>query len=146
MQFRRKRRAAVDIGLIPMIDVLLVLLFFFMLATTFRQHTDLKIQLPSAGGAASPKSPAVNLFIDAAGEYALSTPEEDKARPVSPPSGPGLRAALAQMPAGWRDAPFIINADAKTPHQAVITALEAAGQSGFVQITFATRPEAGGVQ
>ena len=53
MQFRRKRKTPVEIGLIPMIDVLLVLLFFFMVATTFRHHTDLKINLPEAEGSES---------------------------------------------------------------------------------------------
>ena len=73
MEFRRKKRAPVEIGLIPMIDVLLVLLFFFMVATTFRHHTDLKINLPEASGEEIQQAKkAINLFIDSDGKYAIA--------------------------------------------------------------------------
>ncbi|MBS3962974.1 MAG: biopolymer transporter ExbD [Methylomonas sp.] len=140
MDFRRKRRSAVEIGLIPMIDVLLVLLLFFMIATTFRHHTDLKINLPQAEGKdVSQANQVINLFIDAKGEYALAS-DHDKARRIEDQTLEGLKAALSAIAADKRQLPFIINADGKTPHQAVVTALDAARQVGFTHATFAINP------
>ncbi len=140
MDFRRKKRAPVEIGLIPMIDVLLVLLFFFMLATTFRHHTDLKINLPEASGLdAEPAGKAINLFIDAQGKYAL-TGEDGKVRPLAEQHADALKNALLVFPDNLKQLPFIISADGKTPHQAVVSALDVASQLGFHHITFAINP------
>jgi len=137
MNFRRKRRAPVEIGLIPMIDVLLVLLFFFMVATTFRHHTDLKINLPEAGGQAVDQAvKAINLYIDAEGKYALAG-ENGKAHALEEQTLASLKAALAAFSAEARQLPFIINADGKTPHQSVVSALDVASQLGFHHVTFA---------
>lgn len=143
MDFRRKKRAPVDINLIPMIDVLLVLLFFFMLATTFRQHTDLKINLPEAGGSAVEQAGnAINLFIDAKGQYALAG-DKGKPKPLAEQSLAGLKQALAGLSAESRQLPFVINADGQAPHQAVVSALDVANQLGFRHATFAINtPEA----
>jgi biopolymer transport protein ExbD len=141
MQFRRKSRPPVDIGLIPMIDVLLVLLFFFMVATTFRHTSNLKINLPQAGGTeVQSHAKAINLFIDAKGQYAI-TDENGKNLNLPTQNQEGLKAALMQLPDSARQLPLIINADGLTPHQAVISALEAASQQAFNQITFAISPE-----
>ena len=140
MEFRRKKRAPVDIGLIPMIDVLLVLLFFFMVATTFRHHADLKINLPEANGEdIQQQGKAINLFIDAKGAYALAG-EDGKAKPLANQDLEGLKAALSELAGESRQLPFIISADGKTPHQSVVSALDAANQIGFHHITFAINP------
>lgn len=140
MEFRRKKRAPVEIGLIPMIDVLLVLLFFFMLATTFRHHTDLKINLPEANGEdVEQPSKAINLFIDAQGKYALAT-EDGKPQSLSEQNLEGLKSALAAFPNDAKQLPFIISADGKTPHQSVVSALDVASQLGFHHVTFAINP------
>lgn len=140
MEFRRKKRAPVEIGLIPMIDVLLVLLFFFMVATTFRHHTDLKINLPEANGEdVDQANKAVNLFIDAQGKYALAG-EDGKAQPLAEQTLPALKQALADFASDARQLPFIISADGKTPHQAVVSALDVANQLGFHHVTFAINP------
>lgn len=140
MDFRRKKRAPVEIGLIPMIDVLLVLLFFFMIATTFRHHTDLKINLPEASGEEMDQAgKAINLFIDADGKYAISG-EDGKARPLPEQTLQSLKDALAVFSADARQLPFIISADGKTPHQAVVSALDIASQLGFHHVTFAINP------
>lgn len=137
MDFRRKKRAPVEIGLIPMIDVLLVLLFFFMIATTFRHHTELKINLPEAGGEQSDQVvKAINLFIDADGKYALAA-DGSKAQALAEQSVASLKQALAALPGEARQLAFVINADGKTPHQAVVSALDVAGQAGFRHVTFA---------
>jgi len=140
MEFRRRKRSPVEIGLIPMIDVLLVLLFFFMIATTFRHHTDLKINLPEAQGTEiQQQSKAVNLFIDAKGEYALAG-EDGKVQPLPKQDLVALKAALQQIGAEARQWPFIISADGKAPHQAVVSALDVATQVGFHHATFAINP------
>lgn len=140
MEFRRKKRAPVEIGLIPMIDVLLVLLFFFMVATTFRHHTDLKINLPEANGEEVDQAArSVNLFIDADGKYALAG-EDGKPQPLADQNPDSLKAALAGLSGDSRQLPFIISADGKTPHQAVVSALDIANQLGFHHITFAINP------
>lgn len=137
MDFRRKKRAPVDIGLIPMIDVLLVLLFFFMVATTFRHHTDLKINLPEAGGSEiDQQGKAINLFIDAKGDYALAD-ENGQMQPLPKQDLDALKSALTEVSAQSRLLPFIISADGKTPHQAVVSALDVANQVGFHHVTFA---------
>ena len=140
MDFRRKKRAPVEIGLIPMIDVLLVLLFFFMVATTFRHRTDLKINLPEASGEEVDQSAkAINLMIDADGKYAIIG-EKGKTQPLAEQTLAGLKEALAAFPPDSRQLPFIINADGKTPHQAVVSALDVASQLGFHHVTFAINP------
>ncbi|AEG01055.1 ExbD/TolR family protein [Methylomonas methanica] len=140
MEFRRKKRAPVEIGLIPMIDVLLVLLFFFMVATTFRHHTDLKINLPEANGEeVDQAAKSINLFIDADGKYALAG-EDGKPQPLADQSPDSLKNALAGLSGDSHLLPFIISADGKTPHQAVVSALDIANQLGFHHITFAINP------
>ncbi|MDX8129758.1 ExbD/TolR family protein [Methylomonas sp. BW4-1] len=142
MQFRRKRRTQVDIGLIPMIDVLLVLLFFFMVATTFRHHSELKINLPEAQGSdATEQAKTINLYVDAKGTYALAG-DDNQFHELVNQNLDGLKAALAQTAGESRLLPFIISADGKAPHQAVVSALDVANQLGFHHITFAiNRPE-----
>ncbi|MCQ8116706.1 ExbD/TolR family protein [Methylomonas rosea] len=142
MQFRRKRRTQVDIGLIPMIDVLLVLLFFFMVATTFRHHSELKINLPEAQGSdATEQGKTINLYVDAKGTYALAG-DDNQFHELVNQNLEGLKAALAQTAGDSRLLPFIISADGKAPHQAVVSALDVANQLGFHHITFAiNRPE-----
>jgi biopolymer transport protein ExbD len=140
MKFRRKKRAPVEIGLIPMIDVLLVLLFFFMVATTFRHHTDLKINLPEASGEEIQQAKkAINLFIDADGKYAIAG-EDGKPKPLAEQSLANLKTALIEFSADAKELPFIISADGKTPHQAVVSALDVANQLGFHHVTFAINP------
>jgi biopolymer transport protein ExbD len=140
MEFRRKKRAPVEIGLIPMIDVLLVLLFFFMVATTFRHHTDLKINLPEASGEEIQQAKkAINLFIDADGKYAIAG-EDGKPKPLAEQSLANLKTALIEFSADAKELPFIISADGKTPHQAVVSALDVANQLGFHHVTFAINP------
>jgi biopolymer transport protein ExbD len=139
MEFRRKTRQPVDIGLIPMIDVLLVLLFFFMVATTFKHSSNLKINLPEASSEVQTHAKAINLFIDAKGVYALAD-ENGKYLPLPSQDIAGLKATLQQLPDSARKLLLILNADGMTPHQFVISALDAANQQGFNQITFAINP------
>ena len=139
MNFRRKKREKLDITLISMIDVLFVLLLFFMVSTTFNRHTEVKIKLPEADGADAEQYPKmVTLTIDADGTYYL-TGDDDLPHELVNQQLETLKQELQKLAEQSKDQPFIINADGKTPHQAVITALEAAGDAGFSHITFAAQ-------
>jgi len=139
MNFRHKKREKLDITLISMIDVLFVLLLFFMVSTTFNRHTEVKIKLPEADGAEAEQYPKmVTLTIDAGGTYYL-TGDDGLPHGLVNQQLETLKQELLKLAEQSKDQPFIINADGKTPHQAVITALEAAGDAGFSHITFAAK-------
>jgi biopolymer transport protein ExbD len=138
MKFSRRPREKLEIMMIPLIDVVLLLLIFFMMTTTFNHQSALKIQLPEAQGAeASPEAQKINLTIDASGAYALDGEK------LADGQAESLKNALLAKAGNTRQVPFIISADAKTPHQAVITALDVAGQIGLTHITFAAMRKAG---
>ena len=136
MNFRHKKREKLDITLISMIDVLFVLLLFFMVSTTFDQHTEVKVKLPEADGADAEQYPKmVTLTIDAAGIYYL-TGDDGLPHELVNQQLETLKQELRKLAEHTGQIPFVINADGKTAHQAVITALEAAGAAGFSHITF----------
>ena len=139
MKFQRKKRERVDITLISMIDVLFVLLLFFMVSTTFNRHTEVKIKLPEARGEEVESNPkSVNVTIDEKGVYFLMGGNDGQSRRLPDQNRETLVRELARLSTEEKDLPFIISADAKTPHQAVMTVLDVAGHSGFNHITFAT--------
>jgi biopolymer transport protein ExbD len=138
MKFYRKKRENVDITLISMIDVLFVLLLFFMVSTTFTQHTEVNIKLPEAEGTEGTEPlKTVSLVIDAGGIYSLIG-EDGLPHQLIDQNRAGLKKELSKLVEQAKDLPFIINADDKTPNKAVMTALDLAGQVGFSHITFAT--------
>ena len=144
MKFQRKRRERVDITLISMIDVLFVLLLFFMVSTTFNRHTEVKIKLPQASGEEVESNPkSVNVTIDEKGVFFLMAGNESQSRRLPDQNRETLARELSRLSAEEKDLPFIISADAKTPHQAVMTVLDVAGQVGFNHITFATQEPEG---
>ena len=144
MKFQRKRRERVDITLISMIDVLFVLLLFFMVSTTFNRHTEVKIKLPEASGEEVESNPkSVNVTIDAKGVYFLMAGNEGQSRRLPNQNRETLTRELSRLSPEEKDLPFIISADAKTPHQSVMTVLDVAGQAGFNHITFATQEPEG---
>jgi biopolymer transport protein ExbD len=143
MNFHRKKRRKIDITLISMIDVLFVLLLFFMVSTTFNRQTQVRIKLPEAAGSEAEAPPvSITLVIDADGLYYVKGGDEMLHQLVDQKPETLLRE-LQKMAARGTDVPFIISADGKTPHQAVISALDAAGRAGFTHITFeAQQPKA----
>ncbi|MEQ1673976.1 MAG: biopolymer transporter ExbD [Candidatus Nitrotoga sp.] len=134
MNFQRGRdHEEPEINLIPMIDVLLVIIIFLMVTTTYEKFSALKINLPQASGEQSAVSPVkINVSVDAIEHYAIND-----AGVVF--GGVGKFSQALRRAAGDQKNPMIIiNADAKTPHQAVINIMEAARQAGFNSITFTT--------
>lgn len=132
MNFRTRPRDRPDLNLIPMIDVLIVLLIFLVLTTTFRHESALKIKLPDASASGAPAEKGIEISIDAESRVGVDGAALAESTPVS------LRNALGQASGDRRDAVIIIRADRQTPHQAVMTVLEVVGGLGFTRITFAT--------
>jgi biopolymer transport protein ExbD len=136
VKFRRNRqRENVDINLASLIDVVFVLLLFFVVTTTFTRETQLRVELPEA--ASAEKAPAdqdklVEITISAEGVYSVNNhllPKRDLAT---------LSEAIERESGGDNKLPLAISADGKTPHQAVVTAMDAAGKLGFSQLRMTT--------
>ncbi|NOT84168.1 MAG: biopolymer transporter ExbD [Methylococcaceae bacterium] len=143
MNFHRRKKEKVDISLTPMIDAVFLLLIFFMVTTTFNHEAELKIKLPEAKGAEqSDADKKIVLVINAAGEYALLG-EDGNPHELAKQNLEGLQDALLKLAGQDHEMPFVISADGKTPHQAVISALDVASELGFSHITFtAKQPDA----
>ena len=134
MKFARRARAEVEVNLTPLIDVVFLLLIFFMVSTTFTKETHLSIDLPEASGdPAKIAEQQIEISITRAGGYAINEVALLKKDLSS------LKRAIARVTNGDTTVPMIITADAQTPHQAVVTAMDAAGQLGFVQLSITTR-------
>lgn len=139
MNFQRgKRREQPEINLIPMIDVLLVILIFLMVTTSYSRLSELKINLPQAQGDKLQEKPtAITVSIDAASHYMINR------KPITFAGADGLSLDLRRAAGGTANPMVIINADAETPHQAVINVMEAARLAGYSRITFATQSQPG---
>lgn len=139
MNFSRRNRQPLEITLTPMIDVVFLLLIFFMVTTTFSQQSELKINLPEASGEeAVSAEKMIVLTIDEDGTYFIKG-DDGLPHQLINQKNETLKRALIQAAGNSRKIPFIISADGKTPHQAVVTALDIASQLGFSRITFATK-------
>ncbi len=139
MNFQRgKQREEPEINLIPMIDVLLVILIFMMVTTTFSQFSELQINLPTAQADKPEEKPAtVNVAVDASGHYAVN------GKAFAGKNVDGLALELKRAAGSATPEPVvIISADANATHQAVISVMEAARQAGLSRITFATQTQA----
>ena len=135
MNFRRRRPPEdPEINLIPFIDVLLVILIFLMLTTTYSKVSELKINLPTANAQASKSRPAeVVVLVAADGRYMANQ------RMLAGRGIETLAASLAQVAGNAKDTVVIINADAQASHQSVINVMDAARRVGLTQLTFATQ-------
>jgi biopolymer transport protein ExbD len=133
-QRRQQRREEPEINLIPMIDVLLVILIFLMVTTSYAKFSELQINLPQAGGEASvAEAKPINVAVDASEHYAINN------KTLSFSGVEPLSAALKQAAGDQADPTIVINADARTPHQAVVNVMEAARLAGYGRITFTTQ-------
>lgn len=133
----RDRRAEdnPEINLVPLIDVILVLIIFFVITTTFDARSVLKLELPRAEGQPNEASRALSVLVNADGRYFVDDREALRTDVDS------LKRTIAEVAGDDRERPVLLRADARTPHQAVVTALDALGQLGFQRISIATAPE-----
>lgn len=125
-----------EINLIPLIDVLFCLILFLVLTTSFNQRAALKLQLPQAQAGVVPDTgqPLI-VLVDVDGKFFIGNNEVLKADVAS------LKEAIVRVAGDDRTRPVILRADGRTPHQAVVTAMDALGQLGFVKLSIATAPE-----
>ncbi len=138
MKFRRQRLDDVNVNLTPLIDVVFLLLIFFMVSTTFTRETQLSIDLPEASGQPRESTESeIEILIDEAGQYRVNGQGLVDQRIRT------LQAAIYKISAGDTTIPMIISADADTAHQSVVRAMDAAGKMGFVHLTITTRQPAG---
>jgi biopolymer transport protein ExbD len=133
MNLRPRKREQPDINLTPLIDVVFLLLIFFMVSTTFEHQSRIQIELPEATAQPNkPEDESLEILIDAQGRYFLGDQQVVNTELKT------LKGAIRKA-VGEREAmPVIIRADARTPHQAVVRALDATSQLGLVHISLAT--------
>ena len=134
MKLRHNAEQDPEINLTSLIDVVFLLLIFFMVSTTFERQAALKIDLPEASAEAEPSQDTrkLELIIDREGHMYVN----DQALVDSKPAT--IEAALTEATQGKHDIPIILRADADTPHHFVVTAMDVAGQLGFTRLSIAT--------
>lgn len=123
-----------EINLVPLIDVILVLIIFFVVTATFDARSVLKLELPRATGEASEETTALTVLVNADGRYFVDD------REVLRDDLESLKATISEVAGSDRDRPVMLRADARTPYQAVVTVYDALGQLGFRRIMSATAP------
>jgi len=134
MKLRSQGVEEPDVNLTPLIDVVFLLLIFFMVSTTFDKESELSIELPNAQGEVSEREILqVEVSIDEKGNYAINNERIINSQINT------LKAAIAKVAGDKRDIPMIISADGRASHQSVVAAMDAARQLGFSKLTFATR-------
>ena len=133
MKFERKQPDELELNLTPLIDVVFLLLIFFMVSTTFQKESEISLQLPRATQDPVDKPrESIEVVINAAGKFFVNDQE------LVQHDVKALQAALHQITNGQRDLPLTIRADAQTPHQAVVVAMDAAAQLGMLKMSIAT--------
>ena len=142
MRLNLRPRAQVEVNLTSLIDVVLLLLIFFMVSTSFVKQAQITISLPEAESATViPDAPEkIDIMISATGMYMVNGRELINSRPET------IRNALQKVSDGNNSLPLTISADANARHQDVVTAMDVAGRLGFVQISIATVNEPDGEQ
>lgn len=134
MKFPRQAQEEVNVNLTPLIDVVFLLLIFFMVSTTFTKETHLEVDLPEANGDASVvEEQIIEILITDQGNYSVN------GKPLVNTQAETLRLALKKMAGNDRNMPLIITADANTPHQSVVTAMDVSGRLGFEKLSITTR-------
>ena len=133
MNFKPQKNDEVNLDITPLIDVVFLLLIFFMVSTTFEHNAEINITLPESTDEISKAKPdAVNIGIDAKGNIYINE------RPLLNAQLRTIMDALSEAVVGFDEPPVIISADAQASHQSVIKVMDAARKIGLIRITFAT--------
>lgn len=134
MNFKRQNKEELSLNLTPLIDIVFLLLIFFMVSTTFTKENHLSINLPEADGEVSdaPRQ-MVEVLIDKDGQYSINGKSLISNKLIT------LKQAIEKESKGDRSLPFIITADAATPHESVVRAMDAAGQLGFSRLSITSK-------
>lgn len=133
MNLKPDRSDDIELNITPLIDVVFLLLIFFMVSTTFDKQAKLKIDLPEASATAQQQSDdSIVIGIDAKGQFFVNDRQLVNSQLQT------LKLALTKTIGDKKDIPIILRADAQTPHQAVVTAMDAASQLGLTRLSIAT--------
>jgi biopolymer transport protein ExbD len=136
VNLRTRPREQPEVNLTSLIDVVLLLLVFFMVSTSFLKATEIRLQLPQADARPRVEPAAeIEIVVSAAGDYFVDGKELVNRRPET------LQRALEQVAGGNRDLPITIRADGRATHQSVVTAMDIVGRLGFSRIVIATVSE-----
>jgi biopolymer transport protein ExbD len=137
MNFRHRKPEDLDVNITPLIDVVFLLLIFFMVSTTFDRQSELNIELPEASGEITESEKVeIEIFIGPKGKFTINDHEIINTKIES------LLRALREAAGEDEDPRVIISADKNTPHQSVMMAMDASRQMGFVHLSFsAVKPE-----
>lgn len=134
MNLRPNKKDNVELNITPLIDVVFLLLIFFMVSTTFDRESEIDLTLPEASEEATKQEPvAVNVAVDASGQMFVN------GEPLVNSQILTIREAMRDAARGLEDPPVIISADEKATHDSVVRIMDAARQLDLVRITFATR-------
>ena len=135
MKFKRQADEEVSVNLTPLIDVVFLLLIFFMVSTTFTKESHLEIELPEAVGekSAADDSKQIELIISDKGDFSIND------RPLVNNKEDTIKKAIEKVSGGDKKLPFVITADAQTPHEFVVRAMDVAGKLGFVHLSITTQ-------
>jgi biopolymer transport protein ExbD len=137
VNFKRQQREEVTVNLTPLIDIVFLLLIFFMVSTTFTQESHLSIDLPEAAANDQRVPPAsIEVVVSTAGDYSVND------QPLVNQQLETLKRAIFKGLDGRKTAPLIITADANATHASVVRAMDAAGQLGLINISITTRQSA----
>lgn len=138
MQFKRQVKAEEGINLTPLIDVVFLLLIFFMVSTTFTKETHLSIELPEASGDTPPAAPRqIEVVVDAKGGFTVN------GKPLVNTQISTLRSAVIQFADEDTNMPFLITGDANARYESIVAVMDLAGQLGFVNLSMTTRAPEG---
>lgn len=137
MNFQRfQTREALEINLIPLIDVLLVILIFLMITTTYSKFAELQINLPTADAQKQLERPnEINITVNVGGQYTINR------RPVAFRDVAGLSDEMRRAAGELKDPIVVISADSNATHQSVINVMEASRLAGYGHISFATQTQ-----
>lgn len=141
MKFSNREEEELQINLTPLIDVVFLLLIFFMVSTTFSKESELRIQLPESSDEAVEErtTPVLEVEISADGVYAVKGPEDESARQLLGTDRETLYRALSAATGNRTELVTVIRADRQTPHASVVQAMDIARRLGHTDITFATQ-------
>jgi biopolymer transport protein ExbD len=133
VKLREPRKEDLDVNITPLIDVVFLLLIFFMVSTTFERESEIDVTLPQATmDAPQAQSDIIEITVNSAGDYYINGKRVINTQLTT------LKQALLKVANGREDPPILISADANATHQAVVTIMDAARQLGFVHLSFAT--------
>lgn len=134
MKFKRQIKVEDQVNLTPLIDVVFLLLIFFMVSTTFTRETHLEVNLPTAEGEQSAQQKSsIEVVVDAQGQYAVNGEVLVNTEINT------LERAIEKISKGEREIPFIITGDADSSYQAIVSVMDLAGRMGFANLSMTTR-------